>query len=119
MTLQILFVKGESLVFKVSSQSRVQQRSIPRNAFLIELWTGTLKPLSFEEVLKVFTQDKVHLRLRTVQLESLKTQMTLVMGFFALFPMEKSAECRAGQCGPAPARQLMDPGGLCAAQEVS
>ena len=33
-------------------------------------------------------------------------------GFFALFPMEKSAECRAGQCGPSPARQLMDPGGL-------
>ena len=29
------------------------------------------------------------------------------MGFLALFPMEKSAECRAGQCGPAPARQLM------------
>ena len=37
---------------------------------------------------------------------------------FRTFPMEKSAECSAGQCGPAPARQLMDPGGLCAAQGV-
>ena len=33
-------------------------------------------------------------------------------GVFRTFPMEKSAECRAGRCGPAPARQLMDPGGL-------
>ena len=33
-------------------------------------------------------------------------------GFFALFPMEKSAECRAGQCGPARARQLMDTASL-------
>ena len=39
-------------------------------------------------------------------------------GFFSHFPMEKSAECRAGQCGPAAARQLMDSGGLCAAQLV-
>ena len=29
-------------------------------------------------------------------------------GVFALFSREKSAECRAGQCGPAPARQLTD-----------
>ena len=34
-------------------------------------------------------------------------------GVFRTFPHgKKSAECRAGQCGPAPARQLMDPGGL-------
>ena len=33
-------------------------------------------------------------------------------GVFRTFPHgKKSAECRAGQCGPAPARQLMDPGG--------
>ena len=34
-------------------------------------------------------------------------------GVFRTFPMEKvrSAECKAGQCGPAPARQLMDSGG--------
>ena len=32
-------------------------------------------------------------------------------GFITLFPLEKSAKCRAGQCGPAPARQLMDSGG--------
>ena len=31
--------------------------------------------------------------------------------FFALFLMEKSAECRAGQCGPAPARQVIHTGG--------
>ena len=39
------------------------------------------------------------------------------IGSFRTFPMEKSAECRA-QCGPAPAHQLMDPGGFCAAQGV-
>ena len=33
-------------------------------------------------------------------------------GVFRTFPTEKSAECRAGQCGPAPARQLMDTGSL-------
>ena len=39
-------------------------------------------------------------------------------GVFRTFPHGKSAECRAGQCGPAPARQLMDSGGLWAAQGV-
>ena len=40
-------------------------------------------------------------------------------GVFRTFShMEKSAECRAGQCGPAPAHQLMDPGGLRAVQGV-
>ena len=39
-------------------------------------------------------------------------------GVFRTFPLEKSAECRAGQCGPAPAHQLMDPGGLSAVQGV-
>ena len=33
-------------------------------------------------------------------------------GVFRTFPQGKSAECRAGQCGPAPAHQPMDPGGL-------
>ena len=74
-----------------------------------------MTPLSLEEVLKVFTQDKVHLRLRTVQL--LKTQMSLVM-VFSHSGEKKCGGCRAGQCGPAPARQLMDSGGLCAAQGV-
>ena len=43
-------------------------------------------------------------------------QKRILLFFFALFPTEKSAECRAGQCGPSPARQLMDSGGLWAAQ---
>ena len=35
------------------------------------------------------------------------------IGFFALFSVEKNAECRReSECGPAPARQLMDSGGL-------
>ena len=49
------------------------------------------------EVLKVFTQDKVHLRLRTVQLEFLKTQMSLVMVFFRTFPRKKKSAEVAGQ----------------------
>ena len=72
----------ESLIFKVFFQDRVQQR---RNAFLRGCWSRC--SIAFPvEVLMVFAQDKVHLRLRTVQLESLKTQMSLLMGFFALFP---------------------------------
>ena len=113
-TIQFLIVQGESLIFKVFFPDRVQQ--LCRNAFLSGCWNR--RSIAFlVEVLKVFAQDKVHLRLRTVQLESLKTQMSLVMGFFALFPVgKKCGGCRAGQCGPAPARQLMDPGGSCAAQ---
>ena len=38
-------------------------------------------------------------------------QKRILLGFVALFLMEKSAECRAGQCGPAPARQLIHTGG--------
>ena len=38
--------------------------------------------------------------------------------FFALSLMEKSAECRAGQCGPAPARQLIHAGGSARAGPV-
>ena len=62
------------------------------------------------EVFLVLSQVRVHLLL-TLQLVLKNAQMSLVMGFFALFPTEKSAECRAGQCGPAPACQLIHAGG--------
>ena len=91
-TFQFLIVQGESMVFKVFPPSRVQQsRSFPRNAFLSGLCSRSLTPLSLEEVFKVFSQVRVHLRLRTVQLEFLKTQMSLVYGFFAELPREVSS----------------------------
>ena len=87
-TFQFRRVVGESLVPKVFFPDRVQQ--LCRHAFLRGCWSRC--SIAFPvEVLKVFSQDKVHLRLRTVQLESLKTQMSLFMGFFALFAGEKSA----------------------------
>ena len=70
-----------------------------------------MTPLSLEEVFKVFAQVRVHLRLRTIQLEFLKTQMSLVYGFFALFPGWKKVR-RESECGAAPGGQLMDSGGL-------
>ena len=88
-TFQFRRVVGESLVPKVFFQDRVQQ--LCSSAFLSGCLSRCL--IAFPvEVLKVFAQDKVHLRLRNVQLESLKTQMSLLMGFFALFTRgEKSA----------------------------
>ena len=74
------------------------------------MWSRSL--VFLVEAFKIFFQDKVHPLLLTIQLVLLMLWMRLIMGFFALFPTEKSAECRAGQCGPAPARQLMDTASL-------
>ena len=101
------------VVFKVFSQNRVQQRRLLIwNAFLGGLWSRSLTHLSLEEVFKVFAQVRVHLRLRTVQLEFLKTQMSLMYGFFALFPGGKKCACRReSECGAAPGG-LIYSGGL-------
>ena len=102
-------------VFKVFPQDRLQRRLLSLwNAFLSGVWSRSL--IFPVEAFKIFSQDRAHLHLLHLQLVFVVLQMGLVKVFFALFPMEKSAECRAGQCGPAPARQLMDPSGLCAAQ---
>ena len=65
------------------------------------------------ESLQGFAQNRVHLHHPHLQLVFMKTQMSLVEGFFALFPVgKKCGGCRAGgECAPAPARQLMDSGG--------
>ena len=113
-TFQFLVVEAPFLVFKVFFPDRAQQHHPrpPRNAFLSGLWSRSFVfPV---KAFKIFVQDRFRQRLRLFNLLLVQTmtRMSLVMGFFALFPKEKSAECRAGQCGPAPARQLMDPGGL-------
>ena len=79
------------------SQDRVQQ---------------LLPTLTFQFLVVIF---KVSSRARgsLPHLLSLELLMRLVKGFFALVPTEKSAECRAGQCGTCPGtsahghRQLM------------
>ena len=82
-------------VFKVFSQCRIQQRFVEQ----------TIRSLTFllAEVFKVITQDRVHLLLHGHGLRIRRR-----MGFFcALFPLEKSARCRAGGCESAPALQLI------------
>ena len=102
---QFLVVEGETLVFKVFFPDRVQHRGIlRRNAFLSGLWGRSYSLLLRNiflsglcsrssifpvEAFKIFDQDKVHLLLRTFQLVFMKMQMSLVNGFFALFPKIK------------------------------
>ena len=95
------------VVVKVPSQDRVQQRRLLLwNAFLSGLWS---RSSTFLLLVLALGRGLPHL---------LVLQMKIFTGVFALFPTEQSAECRAGQCGPAPARQLVDSGGLWAAQGV-
>ena len=68
-TFQFLLVEGETLVFKVFSQNRVQPfRFLPQNAFLSGLWSRSLTSPLLMEILKGFAQDRVHPQLRTLQL---------------------------------------------------
>ena len=65
------------------------------------------------EAFKIFAQDNFHPLLRTFQLAIKKAWMSLVKGFFALFPVSKSAEVAGqGECESASALELMDAGGL-------
>ena len=75
---QFLVVDGVSLVFKVFSLNRVQQRrSFLRKAFLSGLWSRTLILPFPVEVLKVFAQDRVHVHHFHLQLVFMKTWMSL------------------------------------------
>ena len=77
-------------VFKVFSQNRVQLRLLLRlrNAFLSGLWSRSLF-LGLVKAFKIFSQDRVHPLLLTIQLVVLKRWMSLGTGFFALFPIFK------------------------------
>ena len=90
-TFQFLVVEGESLVIKVFFPDRVQQRCMfLQNAFLSGLWSRTLiSPLV--EASKIFAHYRVHPLLRTFQLVFLKLWMSLLKGFFALFPKSKKS----------------------------
>ena len=72
---------------------RVQQRRLSRRSLTI---------LLLVEVFKVFAQDRVHLHHPHLQLVFMKTQMSLVKVFFALFPdlkeMRRSPGTRVREC---------------------
>ena len=93
---------GKSSTTPQLSKKRISERTVEQ---IVRFPGGGLQD---------FRQDRARQRLRlfTLLLVRTMTPMSLMIGFFALCPMEKSAEFRAGQCGPAPARQLMHPGGL-------
>ena len=81
------------MVFKVFFPDRVQQRCILlRNVFLRGLWSRSL--ISQMEAIKIFVEDRVHPLLRTFQLVFMKSWMSLVNGFFALFTKIKKVRSR-------------------------
>ena len=110
-TFQFLVVEDHVLVFKVLSQDSVLQRRLPENAFLSGLWNRSLT-LFLVEVFLVLSQVRVHLLL-TLQLVLKNALMSLVKGFFTLFPkIKKKCEgCSALWVGTASAPQLMDGSG--------
>ena len=85
-------------VFKVLSQDRVQQRRILlANAFLSGL---SSRPLTFLLLVVALRRVRPHLQVLQMRI--------LLVFFFALFTMEKSAECRAGgECAAGWARRLI------------
>ena len=98
-TFQFLVVEDQVLVFKVFPQDSVQQRRLPENAFLSGLWSRSLTLFLVEVFL-------VHLLL-TLQLFRTMTRMSLVKGFFALFPkikkVRRSLRTRGRNCLRTPA----------------
>ena len=99
------------LVFKVFSQNSVRQRLVP-TSLLVEVFKVSsqdrfrgVRPRSLPfpllvEVFKIFSQDRVLPLLRTFQLVFMKTQMSLVKGFFALLP-------KTEKCDTTSARRLL------------
>ena len=88
-------VVGDNLVFKVFLPDRVQQRrSWHWTAFLSGLRSRMLIFLFLVEAFKIFAQDRVHPLLRMFQLAIKKAWMSLVKGFFALFPKIKKVRSR-------------------------
>ena len=99
----LVVVEDQVLVFKVVPLDSVQQRRLPpRNAFLSGLWSRSLT-LFHVDVFMVLSQDKVHLLL-TLQLVLKNALMSLVKGFFALFPKIKKVRrwlrTRGRHCSP-------------------
>ena len=116
LTFQFLLVmEGETQIFKVFSEDRVQQRILRFwNAFLSRLWSRSLTFPLLVEVLQIFAQDRVHPQLRTLQLLGLTLRMSRFNGFFALFPRKKKVQMSPGtwvrECpgtSAHPRRQLM------------
>ena len=92
-TFQFLLVEGETFVFKVFSQNRVQPfRFLPQNAFLSGLWSRSLTSPLLVEILKVFAQDRVHPQLRTLQLLGSTLRMGHFKGFSHFFPGRKKCD---------------------------
>ena len=81
---------GSSSGLQVFPLESVQQRRLPRNAFLSGLWSRSLT-LFLVEVFTVLSQDMVHLLL-TLQLVMKSAQMSLAKWFFALFTNIKKCE---------------------------
>ena len=87
----LLVVEGDTLVFKVPPQNRVQQqRFLLQNAFLSGLWSRTLTFLSVE-AFKIFAQVTVHPQLHALQLNGSPLRMRRFKGFFALFSQNKKS----------------------------
>ena len=94
---QFVVVEGETQIFKVFSEDRVQQRRIRLwNAFLSRLWSRPLTFLLLVEVLQIFAQDRVHPQLRTLQLLGSTLRMSRFNGFFALFHRKKKVQLSPG-----------------------
>ena len=94
---QLLIVVGGVLVFKVFFPDRVQHRCLVlKNAFQSEMWSRSLVLVCLVAAIKIFSQDKVHPLLLTIQLVFMKLWMGLVKGFFALVPLFFSKKKSAG-----------------------
>ena len=93
LTFQFLVVEGDTQIFKVFSEDKVQQVPSRSLIFLVE-------------VFKVLALDRVRQRLRlfSLQLVRMMTRMSLVKGFFQLFPVLKKAQSwlrtRGRHCSP-------------------
>ena len=92
-TFQFLLVEGETLVFKVFSQNRVQPfRFLLQNACLSGLWSRSLTFLLPVEAFTIFAQDRVHPQLRTLQLLGSTLTMSHFKGFSNFFPGRKKCD---------------------------
>ena len=74
------FLPGQGPTAPFSSLERISET---------ELWSRPLTFLLLVEVLHIFSQDRAHPLLLTIQLVLLKLWMSLGKGFFALFPKFK------------------------------
>ena len=102
-------------IFTVYTQDRVLQRLVKQ--IIVFQQRLPSKSLTFQFCVVRLT---IFVKILFLQLVLPICPIRQIKCFFALFPVgKKCGGCRAGQCAPALARQLMDSGGLCAAQWVS